>query len=115
LRSRRRRLAGVDVSFAGSALVHLPTDLDRVKVVLIAAFLIAGVAMGRRSRSRFGATAVDFATLPSAPFAIGWFRECIPSGWNAATYIIGEMRDAARKPAAGHADGTLIVLVRMWR
>ena len=80
-----------------------------LKVVLIIAFLIAGFVVGTPQPVSFAPHAADFGYVTSAPFAIGLvFVMYSFSGWNAATYIIGEMRDAAAEPAAraacGHAD-----------
>src|ERR1700690_3369371 len=64
-----------------------------LKVVLITAFLIAGLVVGTPQPVSFAPQASDFAHIASAPFAIGLvFVMYSFSGWNAATYIIGEMR-----------------------
>src|ERR1044071_9508835 len=64
-----------------------------IKVVLIIAFLIAGFTIGIPQPVSFAPTASDFTHILSAPFAIGLvFVMYSFSGWNAATYIIGEMR-----------------------
>jgi APA family basic amino acid/polyamine antiporter len=83
-----------------------------VKVVLIAAFLFAGFAMGQAQPVSFAPQASDFAHVVSAPFAIGLvFVMYSFSGWNAATYIIGEMRDAKQNVSRAMLVGTLIVMV----
>jgi len=83
-----------------------------LKVVLIAAFLIAGVAMGTPQPVSFAPQPSDFAHITSAPFAIGLvFVMYSFSGWNAATYIIGEMRMPQRNLPRAMLTGTLIVLV----
>jgi APA family basic amino acid/polyamine antiporter len=83
-----------------------------VKVVLIAAFLFAGFAMGQAQPVSFAPQASDFAHVLSAPFAIGLvFVMYSFSGWNAATYIIGEMRDAKQNVSRAMLVGTLIVMV----
>src|SRR3981189_307748 len=64
-----------------------------LKVVLIVAFLIAGFIIGTPQPVSFTPSVSDFAHITSAPFAIGLvFVMYSFSGWNAATYIIGEMR-----------------------
>jgi len=64
-----------------------------LKVVLIVAFLIAGFVIGTPQPVSFAPDVSDFAHVTSAPFAIGLvFVMYSFSGWNAATYIIGEMR-----------------------
>jgi basic amino acid/polyamine antiporter, APA family len=83
-----------------------------LKVVLIAAFLIAGVAIGTPQPVSFAPQSSDFAHITSAPFAIGLvFVMYSFSGWNAATYIIGELRMPQRNLPRAMLTGTLIVLV----
>ena len=89
------QLAGIRQS---STFQLIATSL---KVVLIIAFLIAGFAVGTPQPLSFAPQVADFARIASAPFAIGLvFVMYSFSGWNAATYIIGEMRHAAAEPAA---------------
>jgi basic amino acid/polyamine antiporter, APA family len=83
-----------------------------LKVVLIAAFLIAGFVMATPQPISFAPDPSDFAHITSAPFAIGLvFVMYSFSGWNAATYIIGEMRMPQRNLPRAMLSGTLIVLV----
>ena len=83
-----------------------------LKVVLITAFLAAGFAIGTPQQLTFAPQASDVGYIASAPFAIGLvFVMYSFSGWNAATYIIGEMRDAAQNLPRALFAGTLIVLV----
>jgi APA family basic amino acid/polyamine antiporter len=83
-----------------------------LKVVLIVAFLVAGFAIATPQPVSFMPATADFAHVTSAPFAIGLvFVMYSFSGWNAATYIIGEMRDAQRSLPRSLLAGTLIVLV----
>src|ERR1700722_15880221 len=83
-----------------------------LKVVLIVAFLIAGFVVGTPQPISFVPEVTDFAHLTSAPFAIGLvFVMYSFSGWNAATYIIGEMRTPQRNLPRALLSGTLIVLV----
>src|SRR5437016_6508619 len=66
-----------------------------LKVALIVAFLIAGAIVGAPQPVSFAPSASDLSRVISAPFAIGLvFVMYSFSGWNAATYIIGEMRNA---------------------
>ena len=82
-----------------------------LKVALIVAFLIAGVAIGKPQPISFAPTAHDFTYIVSAPFAIGLiFVMYSFSGWNAATYIIGEMKTPQRSLPRAMLVGTLIVL-----
>jgi basic amino acid/polyamine antiporter, APA family len=83
-----------------------------LKVVLIVAFLIAGFVIGTPQPISFAPSVSDVAHITSAPFAIGLvFVMYSFSGWNAATYIIGEMHDAKQNLPRALLTGTLIVLV----
>jgi APA family basic amino acid/polyamine antiporter len=83
-----------------------------LKVVLIVAFLVAGFVVGTPQPVSFAPGVADFAHVSSAPFAIGLvFVMYSFSGWNAATYIIGEMRMPQRDLPRALLTGTLIVLV----
>jgi basic amino acid/polyamine antiporter, APA family len=83
-----------------------------LKVVLITAFLIAGFVIGTPQAITFTPQVSDIGYIASSPFAIGLvFVMYSFSGWNAATYIIGEMRDAGQNLPRALFTGTLIVLV----
>ena len=83
-----------------------------LKVVLIIAFLVGGFVIGTPQPISFAPSAADFAHIASAPFAISLvFVMYSFSGWNAATYIIGEMRTPERNLPRAMLFGTLIVLV----
>jgi APA family basic amino acid/polyamine antiporter len=83
-----------------------------LKVVLIVAFLVAGFAIGTPQPVSFVPHASDLAYIASAPFAISLvFVMYSFSGWNAATYIIGEMRLPERNVPRAMLAGTLIVVV----
>ncbi len=83
-----------------------------LKVLLIIAFLLAGFAIGTPQPISFAPQASDFAFIASAPFAISLvFVMYSFSGWNAATYIIGEMRLPERNLPRAMLAGTLIVMV----
>jgi APA family basic amino acid/polyamine antiporter len=83
-----------------------------LKVVLIVAFLIAGFVVGTPQPISFAPSASDFAAITSAPFAIGLvFVMYSFSGWNAATYIIGEMHSPQQSLPRALLAGTLIVVV----
>ena len=82
-----------------------------LKIVLIVAFVICGFAFGTRQPISFVPSLADTTHLFSAPFAIGLvFVMYSYSGWNAATYIIGEIRDPQRSLPHALFAGTLIVL-----
>jgi APA family basic amino acid/polyamine antiporter len=83
-----------------------------VKVALIVAFLVAGFLVGTPQPISFAPTAADLGHIASPPFAIGLvFVMYSFSGWNAATYIIGEMRAPQQSLPRALLAGTLIVLV----
>ena len=83
-----------------------------LKVVLIVAFLVAGFVIGVPQQIAFTPQPGDLAHIVSAPFAIGLvFVMYSFSGWNAATYIIGEMNTPQRSLPRALLVGTLIVLV----
>ena len=83
-----------------------------LKVVLIVAFLIAGFVVGTPQPISFAPSAGDLAHVTSAPFAIGLvFVMYSFSGWNAATYIIGEIKLPQQNLPRALLSGTLIVLV----
>src|SRR5882757_9890491 len=83
-----------------------------LKVVLIVAFLVAGLVIAVPQPLSFAPSASDFSHIVSAPFAISLvFVMYSFSGWNAATYIIGEVREPERNVPRAMLAGTLIVLV----
>src|SRR6266481_2287454 len=82
-----------------------------LKVALITAFLIAGLVIGTPQPISFAPQGSDLSHVISAPFAIGLvFVMYSFSGWNAATYIIGEMKTPQRNLPRALLAGTLIVL-----
>ena len=83
-----------------------------LKVALIVAFLIAGFVIGTPQPVSFAPQFSDFTLVTSAPFAIGLvFVMYSFSGWNAATYIMGEMHTPQQNLPRALLAGTLIVLV----
>jgi basic amino acid/polyamine antiporter, APA family len=83
-----------------------------LKVVLIVAFLAAGFSVSAPQPISFAPSAADLSRVVSAPFAISLvFVMYSFSGWNAATYIIGEMHLPERNLPRAMLSGTLIVLV----
>jgi len=91
-----------------SVLQNVSTAL---KVLLIVGFIAAGFAFGRPQPISFAPSAQDLGTIFSAPFAISLvFVMYSYSGWNAATYIINEVRDPERTLPRSLLVATLIVL-----
>jgi APA family basic amino acid/polyamine antiporter len=83
-----------------------------LKVLLIVAFLLAGFVIGTPQQVTFTPSMSDFPQVISAPFAISLvFVMYSFSGWNAATYIIGEMQMPQRNLPRAMLAGTLIVLL----
>lgn len=82
-----------------------------IKVVLIAAFIVAGFVYGNPQPISFAPSAQDFGYIASAPFAISLvFVMYSYSGWNAATYIINEVREPEKSLPRSLLVATLIVL-----
>jgi APA family basic amino acid/polyamine antiporter len=83
-----------------------------LKVVLIVVFMVAGFAIGDRQPISFTPGAVDLTAIAGAPFAISLvFVLYSYSGWNAATYIVGELREPTRNLPSALLTGTAIVTV----
>ncbi|HTO60076.1 MAG TPA: amino acid permease [Bradyrhizobium sp.] len=83
-----------------------------LKVVLIAAFLVAGFVLPAPQPVSFMPHSADLGYVASAPFAISLvFVMYSFSGWNAATYITGEISAPQQSLPRSLLTGTLIVLV----
>jgi len=93
-----------------SSVFHNATTI--LKVVLIVAFITLGLTFGTAQPLSFTPSASDFSIITGAPFAISLvFVMYAYSGWNASTYIIGEMHDPKRSVPRSLITATLIVLV----
>jgi APA family basic amino acid/polyamine antiporter len=83
-----------------------------IKLVLIIVFIIAGFTFGDLQPISFAPSKADIAVVTGAPFAISLvFVMYSYSGWNAATYIAGELREPARNLPRALLAGTAIVIV----
>ena len=83
-----------------------------LKVALILVFLIAGLAVATPQPISFAPSSADASHVISASFAISLvFVMYSYSGWNAATYIVGEMRDPQRSLPRSLLVGTSIVII----
>jgi APA family basic amino acid/polyamine antiporter len=83
-----------------------------LKLALILVFIFAGFAFGDAQAISFAPSMADFTYIGAAPFAISLvFVMYSYSGWNAATYIGGELRDPARNLPRALFVGTAIVIV----
>jgi basic amino acid/polyamine antiporter, APA family len=82
-----------------------------LKLALILGLIVAGFVAGGSQAISFAPSAVDWAQVISAPFAISLvFVMYSYSGWNAATYIVGELRDPQRSLPRALFLGTAIVV-----
>jgi basic amino acid/polyamine antiporter, APA family len=93
----------------GSAFQNLWTAL---KLLLIVGFLAAGLLFGNNPQPiSFAPSTADLNFMSSVPFAISLvFVMYSYSGWNAATYIIGEIQEPNRSLPRALFLGTLIVI-----
>jgi APA family basic amino acid/polyamine antiporter len=113
-------LLGLGITWL-AALVHLSgvrfggayhNAWTALKLVLIAAFIVAGLVLGDTQQISFAPSAVDLIHIAGAPFAISLvFVMYSYSGWNAAIYIGGEVKDPNRNVPRALVLGTLIVIV----
>jgi basic amino acid/polyamine antiporter, APA family len=93
----------------GSAFQNASTIL---KVALIVVLIVAGFAWGTPQAISFAPSMNDLHYLSGAPFAISLvFVMYSYSGWNAATYIAGEIDQPRRTVPRSLLTATLIVLV----
>ncbi len=104
-----------------AALVHLSglrfggayhNAWTALKLIFIVAFIVAGFALGDTQQISFAPSAADIVHIGGAPFAISLvFVMYSYSGWNAATYIGGEVKDPSRTVPRALFAGTAIVIV----
>jgi basic amino acid/polyamine antiporter, APA family len=93
----------------GSAYHNVWTTL---KILLILGLIVAGFSLGDSQPISFLPSSADLPQIISAPFAISLvFVMYSYSGWNAATYIVGEMRNPGRDVPRALFLGTVIVIV----
>lgn len=82
------------------------------KIVLIVGLVIAGVFATDAQPVSFLPRAGDAALIVGGPFAVSLVYVMYAySGWNASTYIVGEVRDPGRNVPRSVAIGTLLVIV----
>ena len=91
----------------GSGFQNLSTLL---KVALILVIIAAGFSVAGTQSISFQPVQDDRALIVSTPFAISlyWVMYAY-SGWNASTYIVGEVRNPARTIPLSLGIGTLVV------
>jgi APA family basic amino acid/polyamine antiporter len=82
------------------------------KLVLIVVFVVAGFALGKPQPISFLPHSGEWTQIFSGAFAISLvFVMYAYSGWNASTYIVGELRDPNRTLPRALLAGVGIVLV----
>ena len=83
-----------------------------LKLVLIVVVVVAGFCVTHVEPVRFLPTRADASLLTTAPFAVSLVYVMYAySGWNAATYIVGEIRDPTRNVPRALIIGTALVSV----
>jgi len=83
-----------------------------LKVTLIGVFIGAGYWLATGQSVRFAPAVEDWGLITSKPFAVSLVYVMYSyAGWNAATYIVGEIRDPQRNVPRAIAVGTLLVTV----
>ena len=110
---------GLIVAVTGLHMVHvtlgstIQTGFTILKVLLISGFIIAGFTVGEGDFDHLS-LAMDSATgsVVSEEFAVQLFWVAFAySGWNAAAYIAGEMKDPGKNLPRALLIGTGIVVV----
>ena len=82
-----------------------------LKVVLILGVIVAGCFAGHAQPVSFLPQAGDGGLIVSAPFAVSLVYVMFAySGWNASTYIAGEVRNPSRMIPLSVGLGTLLVM-----
>ena len=93
----------------GSVLQNISTFM---KLALIVALILAGFIWGEPQPISFAPALDDFRFMTGAPFALSLvFVLYAYSGWNAATYIAGEIKDPHRSLPRSIIASILIVTV----
>lgn len=83
-----------------------------LKVTLICVFIASGFWLAKGQPVTFTPVAGDTKLIASTPFAISLVYVMYSyAGWNAATYIVGEIRNPQRNVPRAIAIGTLLVTV----
>jgi APA family basic amino acid/polyamine antiporter len=92
----------------GSAFQNGSTIL---KIALILIIIVAGFCVRSTQPVSFLPTKTDGALILSAPFAVSlyWVMYAY-SGWNASTYIVGELRNPSRTIPLSVGLGTVLVM-----
>lgn len=104
----------IAVSLIHSSGIHVGARFQNIatwlKVLLILVFIGAGLMVTEAQPVSFLPEAKDLKLITSPPFAISLvFVMYSYAGWNAATYIVGEIRDPQRNVPLAIGIGTLVV------
>lgn len=104
----------IAVSLIHSSGIHVGARFQNIatwlKVLLILVFIGAGLMVTDAQPVSFLPEAKDLKLITSPPFAISLvFVMYSYAGWNAATYIVGEIRDPQRNVPLAIGIGTLVV------
>ncbi len=95
----------------GSILQNISTFM---KLCLITVLIIAGLVWGQPQNISFVPSAADFGYITGTPFAIGLvFVLYAYSGWNAATYIAGEI-DEPHKSLPRSIIASLVIVTGLY-
>jgi APA family basic amino acid/polyamine antiporter len=94
-------------------VARIQNSLTLVKIAAIVGFIILGVAVGHGTWGHFDSPAVRTSATPiGAQFLVSLLWVMVGySGWNAATYVAGEIRDPERSLPRALAIGTAVVAV----
>lgn len=99
---------GINLKY-GAAMQNVFTVL---KVLLIILFIIAGLAYQHPEPLQLVPTNIDWGLILSAAFAVGLIQVYFAySGWNAAAYISGEIKNPKKNVPLALVIGTSIVLI----
>jgi APA family basic amino acid/polyamine antiporter len=83
-----------------------------LKVLLITVFIVAGIVLGDSQPISFAPDADSLKLIATDSFAISLFYVMYSyAGWNAATYIVGEIRNPQRNVPVAIAAGTILVTI----
>lgn len=83
-----------------------------LKLLLVLGLIVAGFAMHDAQAVSFLPKPGDWKLIASGPFAVSLVYVMYAyTGWNAATYIVGEVREPGRNVPRALTLGTLLVIV----
>jgi APA family basic amino acid/polyamine antiporter len=106
----------IAVAVTGAHLVTVQSSMvfqncfTTLKLTVLVTLIVSGFVMGPTVLGAFAIRPGDGALLFTTPFAVSLMYVMYAySGWNAATYIIGEVRDPARNVPWSLIAGTVFV------